>query len=49
MAIDASEIAVEQAAHPELAKFAEDVITAQQAEIDQLEAIRAELGATPES
>jgi uncharacterized protein (DUF305 family) len=49
MAIDVSEIAVEQAVHPELAEFAEGVITAQQAEIDQLEAIRAELGATPES
>lgn len=47
MAVDASVIAIEQAVHPELATFAEEVIAAQQAEIDQLNAIRNELGATP--
>ena len=49
MAIDASEAAVEQAVHPELTALAEDVIAAQQAEIDLLIAIRAELegAATP--
>lgn len=51
MAIDASEAALEHAVHPELKAIAEDVIDAQQAEIDELEAIRAELtgGATPTS
>lgn len=43
MAIDSSEIAVEQAVHPELVEIAEEVITAQQAEIEELEAIRADL------
>jgi uncharacterized protein (DUF305 family) len=43
MAIDASEIAVDEAVNPELATFAEGVIAAQQAEIDLLEEIRAEL------
>jgi uncharacterized protein (DUF305 family) len=43
MAIDASEPAVEQAAHPELTALAEDVIAAQQAEIDLLSEIRTEL------
>jgi uncharacterized protein (DUF305 family) len=42
VAIDASVIAVEQAEHPELAAFAEGVITAQQAEIDLLNEILAE-------
>jgi uncharacterized protein (DUF305 family) len=51
MAIDSSMIAVEQAAHPELVAIAERVIAAQQAEIDELETIRAELTgvATPAS
>jgi len=51
MAIDASEIAVEQAVHPEIATIAREVIAAQQAEIDELEMIRAELTgeATPEA
>ena len=43
MAIDASRVALEQAVHPELKEIAEDIIDAQQAEIDQLEAIRADL------
>ena len=43
MAIDASEIALDQAVHPELAAIAQEVIDAQQAEIDELETIRAEL------
>lgn len=49
MAIDASESALEQAVHPEIATIAQEVIDAQQAEIDELEMIRAELtgGATP--
>lgn len=49
MAIDASEVAVEQAVHPELAEFASQVIVDQQAEIDLLTEIRAELegNATP--
>jgi uncharacterized protein (DUF305 family) len=38
MAVDASEIAVEQAEHPELVAFAEQVIADQQAEIDILTA-----------
>ncbi len=42
MAIDASEIAIEQAVHPELAAFAEQVIADQQAEIDLLNEILAE-------
>jgi uncharacterized protein (DUF305 family) len=51
MAIDTSEAALEQAVHPELVAIAEEVITAQQAEIDELEVIRAELTgeATPAS
>jgi len=51
MAIDASEVAVEEAVHPELSALAEDVIAAQQAEIDLLNEIRAELDveATPAS
>ena len=49
MAIDVSEIAVEQAIHPELAEFAQGVIAAQQAEIETLDAILAEQdAATPE-
>lgn len=49
MAIHASEIALEQAVHPELKAIAEAVIAAQQAEIAELEAIRADLtsAATP--
>lgn len=43
MAIDASEIALGQAVHPEIAAIAQEVIDAQQAEIDELETIRAEL------
>jgi uncharacterized protein (DUF305 family) len=43
MAIDASEMALEQAVHPELKEIARDVIDAQQQEIDTLEAIRTEL------
>lgn len=51
MAIDASEVALEQAVHPELKEIAQDVIDAQQREIDTLEDIRAELtgDATPAS
>lgn len=51
MAIDTSEGALSAAIHPELVTIAEDVIAAQQAEIDELEAIRADLigGATPAS
>jgi uncharacterized protein (DUF305 family) len=49
MAIDVSAIAVKQAVHPEVAGFAQGVITAQQAEIDTLKAILAEMeSATPE-
>lgn len=43
MAIDVSEDALERAVHPELKEIAREVIDAQQAEIDQLEEIRAEL------
>lgn len=43
MAVDVSKIALEKAEHPEIKTTAEDVIAAQQAEIDQLNAIRAEL------
>ena len=51
MAIDASEVAVEEAVNPDLATLAEEVIAAQQAEIDLLTEIRAELegAATPAS
>lgn len=49
MAIDTSETAVEQAVHPEIVAIAEQVITDQQAEIEELETIRTELAdaATP--
>lgn len=49
MAIDASNAALQQAVHPEIRTIANEVITAQQAEIDQLTTIRAELtgAATP--
>lgn len=43
MAIDASKIALEKAEHPEIKATAEQVIAAQQAEIDELNAIRADL------
>lgn len=43
MAIQSSEAALEQATHEELRAIAEQVIQAQQAEIDELEGIRAEL------
>lgn len=51
MAIDVSEAALEHAVHPELSAIAEDVISAQEAEIAELEVIRAELTgeATPAS
>ncbi|HVL25723.1 MAG TPA: DUF305 domain-containing protein [Thermomicrobiales bacterium] len=51
MAIDSSRTAVEKAIHPELKEIAARVITDQQAEIDELEAIRADLtgAATPAS
>jgi uncharacterized protein (DUF305 family) len=51
MAIDSSEIALDKAVHPEINVIAEQVITAQQAEIDELETIRVELtgNATPSS
>lgn len=51
MAIDVSEAALENAVHPELVTIAEDVIAAQENEIDELEAIRAEMtgNATPSS
>jgi uncharacterized protein (DUF305 family) len=51
MAIEASEIALEEAEHPELVAFAEDVIAAQQTEIDLLNEILAEIEgvATPAS
>ena len=51
MAIVASESALERAVHPEIANIAKEVIDTQQAEIDELELIRAELagGATPEA
>jgi uncharacterized protein (DUF305 family) len=50
MAITASEAALEQATHPEIASFAQRVIEDQQAEVDELTAIRADLhhgSATP--
>ena len=43
MAIDASMDVLEKAVHPEIAEFAQKVIDAQQQEIDELTAIRAEL------
>lgn len=51
MAIDTSVPALEHAEHQEIKDIAQDVIEAQQIEIDELEAIRAELisEATPES
>lgn len=51
MAIASSEAALEHAEHQEIKDIAQEVIEAQQAEIDDLEAIRAELTgeATPES
>ncbi|MDQ3539274.1 MAG: DUF305 domain-containing protein [Chloroflexota bacterium] len=50
-AIEASEVAAEQAIHPEITEFAQHVIEDQQAEIDELMTIRQELygPATPES
>lgn len=50
MAIDVSVIAVDQAVHPELAGFAQGVIDVQQAEIELLNGILAELegNATPQ-
>ena len=51
MAVDTSESALEMAVHPELVAIAELVIAAQEQEIEELEAIRAELigKATPAS
>ncbi len=46
-AIAASEAAVNQATHPETREFADRVIVAQQAEIEQMTSIRAMLTATP--
>jgi uncharacterized protein (DUF305 family) len=46
MAIDASEAALEEAVHPELEAIAQRVIEDQQHEIDELEALHAELAAT---
>jgi uncharacterized protein (DUF305 family) len=43
MAIMASEAALEQATHPEIQELAQQVIDAQQREIDELSAIRQEL------
>lgn len=47
MAVDASEIAVEQAEQPELVTFAEQVIADQQAEIDLLLAYLGEVATPP--
>ncbi|MGB3328091.1 MAG: DUF305 domain-containing protein [Thermomicrobiales bacterium] len=47
MAIDVSKIALEKAEHPEIKQTAEAVIQAQHAEIDQLNAIYAELTGGP--
>jgi uncharacterized protein (DUF305 family) len=49
MAVMASEDAITMAVHPEIADFAQRVITAQQTEIDELNVIWAELtgAATP--
>jgi uncharacterized protein (DUF305 family) len=51
MAIDTSEAALKHAEHQEIKDIAQNVIDAQQTEIDKLEAIRAEIAgeATPES
>ncbi len=46
MAISSSQIALEKAVHPETKAFAEKVIRDQQAEIDQLNLIKAELTGT---
>lgn len=43
MAIDSSELALELAVHPELKEIAEDVIEAQQREMDTLETIMTEI------
>jgi uncharacterized protein (DUF305 family) len=45
MAVEASEVAVEQAVHPEMREFARRVIEAQQREIDTLTEIRQDLAA----
>jgi uncharacterized protein (DUF305 family) len=47
MAIDTSEVALEQAEHEEIKEIATAVIEAQEAEIAELESIRDELQATP--
>ena len=49
MAIDSSKSAITQAVHPEIVTIAQRVIADQQAEIDELEMVRAELSgeATP--
>jgi uncharacterized protein (DUF305 family) len=50
MAVAASKAALAKATHPEIGTFAQGVIGAQQREIDELQAIRADLtGATPEA
>jgi uncharacterized protein (DUF305 family) len=51
MAIEASEVALEQATHPEVRDFAQRVIDAQQREIETLTEIRSEIAvsATPSS
>jgi len=46
MAIDGSKDALKQAVHPETKAFAEKVIRDQQAEIEQLNQIKAELTST---
>jgi uncharacterized protein (DUF305 family) len=43
MAVDTSRVAVDLATHPELVEIAQQVITAQEAEIAELEQIRAEI------
>lgn len=47
MAIDTSEVALEQAVHEEIKEIATAVIEAQEGEIAELEGIRDELSATP--
>jgi uncharacterized protein (DUF305 family) len=47
MAIDTSEVSLVQAEHQEIRDIAERVIAQQQIEIDELEAIRADLEGTP--
>jgi uncharacterized protein (DUF305 family) len=51
MAIEASEVALEQATHPEVRDVAQRVIDAQQREIETLTEIRSEIAvsATPSS